>query len=73
MFVLGNLFYENDTSFLIVISSKELNNYTYLDKTNVTKNVTIFRYKIKIKANENIQIGKKNIYIPSEKTVFRKH
>jgi hypothetical protein len=59
MFVLGNLFYENDTSFLIVISSKELNNYTYFDKTNVTNNVTIFRYKIKIKANENIQIGKK--------------
>lgn len=67
MFVLGNLLYENNVSFIIVISSKELNGYTYFDKTNVTNSVTIFRYKIEIKANENIQIGKKNIYIPSKR------
>lgn len=64
MFILGNLFYENGFAFLIVISSKELNEYTYLDKTNITNNVNIFRYKIKINPNEDIKIGKKIINIP---------
>lgn len=67
MFILGNFFHENDSSFVIVISSKELSDYTYFDKTNIIDNVTIFRYKIEIKANENIKIGKRNIYIPDKK------
>ena len=48
MFILGNFFHENDSSFVIVISSKELSDYTYVDKTNIIDNVTIFRYKKKI-------------------------
>lgn len=67
MFILGNFFHENDSSFVIVISSKELSDYTYLDKINIIDNVTIFRYKIEIKENESIKLGKRIINIPDKK------
>jgi hypothetical protein len=68
MLILGNLYNQYNSLWIIVLSSIELNGYKYFKKTNVVDDVVIYQYNIKIDdENTYIQIGHETINIPNIK------
>lgn len=68
MLILGNLYNQYNSLWIIVLSSIELNDYKYFKKTKIVDDIFIYQYNIKID-NENtyIQIGHETISIPNIK------
>jgi len=68
MFILGNLYRQNDSLWVIALSSFKLIGYKYFKKTNIVDDNVIYQYNIEIDdENTNIQIGHKTIHIPNVK------
>jgi hypothetical protein len=68
LLILGNMYYQDDSLWVIVMSSTELDGYRYFKKTMIIDDIIIYQYKIKIdNESKNIQIGYKTIIIPNIK------
>jgi hypothetical protein len=62
MLILGNMYNQDDSLWVIVLSSTEIDGYKYFKKTKIVDDIVIYQYKIKIdNENKNIQIGYKTI------------
>lgn len=68
MLILGNLYNQDNSLWIIILSSIELDGYKYFKKTNVVDDIIIYQYNIKIHDNmTHIKIGHKTIHIPNLK------
>ncbi len=68
MLILGNLYTQYNSLWIILLSSIELNGYKYFKKTKIVDDVVIYQYNIKIDDESTyIQIGHETINIPNIK------
>ena len=51
MLILGNLYEQQDSLWVVVLSSIELDKYIYVKKTKVVDDIFVYQYNIEIKAN----------------------
>lgn len=68
MLILGNLYEQQDSLWVVVLSSNELDGYKYVKKTKVVDDVFVYQYNIEIGDKPtHIQLGHKTITIPNVK------
>lgn len=68
MLILGNLYNQDDSLCVIVLSSIEIDGYKYFKKTHIIDDIVIYQYNIEIDdETKNIQIGDELITIPNVK------
>ena len=68
MIILGNLYNQDNTLWVIIVSSFEIDGYKYFKKTRVIDDIVIYQYRIEIiDKTKQIQVGDNTINIPNVK------
>jgi hypothetical protein len=66
MLILGNLYKQQDSLWVVVLSSIEIDGYKYAKKTQVVDDIVMYQYNIEIGDKpKHIQVGHKTITIPN--------
>jgi len=68
MLILGNLYNQQNSLWVVVLSSIEIDGYNYVKKTNIIDDIVMYQYNIEIGDKPKyIQVGNETITIPNVK------
>jgi hypothetical protein len=66
MFIVGNIFNENERKYVIVISTRIFSGHSPIKETRLVDDIIIYQYKIDVTNKKHIRLGNKRIRIPQE-------